>query len=92
MAKLNKEDTVQWYAQNRGLYKKLSTKIHNILLELLEKENITVHAINNRTKDVDSFKNKIDGLKYDDPLNQITDLAGIRIIAYVEDDLKPICK
>lgn len=92
MSKLTNEETTQWYAQNRGLYKKLSTKVHNILLELLEEENITVHAINDRTKTLDSFRTKIDSPKYDDAVNQITDLSGIRIIAYVEDDLKPICK
>ena len=92
MAKQTKDEAVQWYAQNRGLYKKLSIKINNILLELLDEADITVHAITNRTKDIDSFKNKIEDLKYDDPINQITDLSGVRIIAYVEDDLKPICK
>lgn len=92
MAKMNKEEAVQWYAQNRGLYKKLSLKIQNIIVELLEEANIPIHAVTNRAKDVDSFKTKIDDPKYDDPLKQITDLSGIRIIAYVEDDLIPICK
>lgn len=92
MAKMSKEDAIQWYAQNRGLYKKLSQKVHAIVEELLEESNITVHAITNRAKDVDSFKIKIENPKYNDPLNQITDLSGIRIIAYVEDDLIPICK
>jgi len=92
MVKLSKEEAVQWYAQNRGVYKKLSQKIHNIIFELIEGSNITIHVITDRAKEVDSFKNKIEDPKYDDPLNQITDLAGIRIIAYVEDDLKPICK
>ena len=91
MAKLNKEEAIQWYAQNRGLYKKLAQKIHTIILELLEENNITVHAVTNRAKEIDSFKNKIGNPKYDDPLNQITDFSGIRIIAYVEDDLTPIC-
>lgn len=92
MAKVSKDDAVQWYAQNRGLYKKLSEKIHNILLELLEESAITIHVITNRAKEIDSFKNKINNPKYDDPLNQITDLSGVRIIAYVEDDLQPISK
>jgi putative GTP pyrophosphokinase len=92
MAKVNKEDAVQWYAQNRGLYKKLSEKIAVIITELLEESNLTVHAITNRAKDVDSFKRKIANDKYNDPISQITDFSGIRIIAYVEDDLKPICE
>lgn len=90
MAKTTKEDALQWYAQNREIYKKLSEKVSNILIELLDEAGLTVHAITNRTKDIDSFKNKID-TKYEDPINQVTDLSGIRIIAYVEDDLKLIC-
>ncbi|MCD8741167.1 hypothetical protein LT679_11185 [Mucilaginibacter roseus] len=92
MPKLNKDEAIQWYAQNRGLFKKLSAKINSIILELLEENTIAVHAITNRTKEIESFRTKIDNPKYDDPAEQVTDLAGIRIIAYVEDDLKPICK
>ncbi|MFD2873641.1 GTP pyrophosphokinase family protein [Mucilaginibacter ximonensis] len=90
--KFNKEEAVQWYANNRGLYKKLSVKIHNIISEVIEESPIIVHAITNRTKEVESFKNKIDDPKYIDPIKQITDLSGLRIIVYVEDDLKPICE
>jgi len=92
MEKDNKKEALQWYAQNRGLYKKLSEKVHTIIGELLEESNIAIHAIDCRAKEVDSLKNKIEDPKYDDPLNQITDFAGIRIIAYVENDLKPICE
>lgn len=92
MAKVSKEEVVQWYAQNRGLYKKLSEKIAIILNELLEASNVPIHAITNRAKEIDSLKTKITNPKYEDPANQITDFAGIRIIAYVEDDLKPICE
>jgi putative GTP pyrophosphokinase len=92
MAKINKEDAIQWYAQNRGIYKKLSEKIQNIIAEIIEVSDIAVHGINCRTKEVDSFKGKIEKSKYDDPLNQITDFSGIRIIAYVENDIKPICQ
>lgn len=91
MVKVNKDEAVQWYAQNRGLYKKLAEKVHNIILELLEESNITIHAVTSRAKELDSFKNKIGNPKYDDPINQITDFSGIRIIAYVDNDIKPIC-
>lgn len=89
---MNQEEAVQWYAQNRSLYKKLSEKINTILTELIEGTNLAIHAVTSRAKDLDSFKKKIEDPKYDDPINQITDFSGIRVIAYVEDDLKPICK
>jgi len=43
MTKPNEEDYIQWYAQNRGLYKKLSQKINNIISELLEENKIPSH-------------------------------------------------
>ena len=51
-----------------------------------------IHAIFNRAKAIDSFKEKIKDPKYDNPQEQITDLAGIRIICYVESDVPLICK
>lgn len=92
MAKMSNEDSVKWYILNKSIYEKLSDKIFSIVLELIEESRIAIHAISHRTKEVESFKNKIYDPKYDDPVNQITDFSGIRIIAYVEDDLKPICK
>ena len=85
------EAAVEWYIKNRPTYKKLSEKIKTIVSELLDVKELTYHMVTNRAKDIDSFKKKIQHEKYDDPINQITDLAGIRIITYVEDELKGVC-
>lgn len=85
-------EAVDWYSQNRKIYKQLSQKVHNIIHELLDINNINIHAIFNRTKDIDSFRDKITDPKYTNPKEQITDLTGIRIICYVESDLDLICK
>lgn len=68
--------------------KKLETLIHDILSE----KQITVHLIESRTKDVSSFRNKIsrENKSYEDPIREITDLCGIRVIAYYEDQVKQI--
>ncbi|WP_395633769.1 GTP pyrophosphokinase family protein [Flavobacterium sp.] len=84
------ETSVNWFIENRHRYKKLCLKIESILNEILEIEKIPFHAINSRVKDVESFRNKISNDKYDKPTEQITDFSGIRIIAYVEDDVKKI--
>lgn len=84
------EYSVNWFIENRTKFKKLCDKINSILIEVFEVEKIPYHAINSRVKDVESFRNKIFGEKYDNPVEQITDLAGIRIITYVEDDVKKI--
>lgn len=88
----NSQISVDWYINNRPIYKKLAIKIQTILTEIFEMKKLSYHIITCRAKEIDSFKIKIANPKYNDPINQITDLAGIRIISYVEDELVQICK
>lgn len=86
------ESSVSWFIENRTKFKKLCNKISSILIEVLDVEKIPYHVINSRVKEVESFRNKISDEKYDNPIEQITDFAGIRIISYVEDDVQRISK
>lgn len=86
------KEAVEWYSQNRKIYNELCHKVHNIIFDLLDFNNVNIHAIFSRTKEIESFQKKIDDPRYDNPKEQITDLAGIRIICYVESDLKVINK
>ena len=86
------DSAIEWYISNKPIYSKLSSKIENIILEILELNHFSYHIVTSRSKEIDSFKKKISNEKYDDPINQITDLAGIRIITYVEDEVNLICK
>jgi putative GTP pyrophosphokinase len=86
------EKAIEWYIEHRNIYKKLALKVENIIKEILDLNGASYHMVCSRTKEIDSFKKKIAKEKYDDPINQITDLAGIRIITYVEDELTEICK
>jgi len=81
------QDDINKYILVRPRYKQLAQKISIILQEVLEIEGINYHAVNFRAKEIESFADKVENPKYNDPLNQITDLAGIRVIAYVEDDV-----
>lgn len=81
---------IEKYIELRPIYKKLSEKIAELIEEVLEMNNVNYHIVSHRTKTIDSFSNKISKPKYDDPFNQLTDLAGIRIIGYVEEDVKVI--
>ncbi len=89
---LNNEVAIEWYTLNRNAYKQLAFKVHNIINEVLVIKKINFHAIFNRVKELESFKEKIKDPKYSNPQEQITDLAGIRIICYVESDIEKICK
>lgn len=88
----SKDSAIEWYISNRPTYKKLSLKVENILTEIFEFQQLSYHMIASRVKDIESYKLKVDNPKYDDPISQITDLAGIRVITYVEDEIDKVCK
>jgi len=73
-------------------YNLFSAKIHELISTILKNNGIVVHSITSREKSPDSLKNKIlrEGKEYDDPLHDITDLAGVRIITYYPSDVDKI--
>lgn len=87
-----KREAIEWYAKSIKIYTALCQKVETIIKEILEAEGISVHTTTSRAKEIDSFSKKIEDPKYDNPQEQIKDLAGIRIIAYVESDLDRINK
>lgn len=68
----------------------IAPTVAEILKNILKKEKIDYLSINYRVKDKQSSLEKIKRKSYNDPLNQITDFSGIRIIAYLENDIKNI--
>jgi len=85
-------DSIKWYIENRPIYKRLAYKIESILAEIFEIEGIPFHMIQSRAKDIDSFSNKITGDKYSNPIEEVQDFAGIRVVTYVEDEVKKVCE
>ena len=77
------------YQRKRDLYKDLTRRLQSLITDLLAGEGLEVIQIEARTKNVDSFIEKITrkGTKYKDLLAEITDLAGIRIITYYLEDV-----
>src|SRR4051794_35963205 len=66
--------------------------LRRLVGQLLDAESIDVANIEHRTKEVDSFVEKIrrKNEKYEDPLGEVTDLCGLRIVAYYLDDVDRI--
>ena len=85
-------EAVSWYSGMRPIYEQLSKKVESIIQEIINDQKIHIHAIYCRAKEIESFTKKIEDPKYNDPINQITDFSGIRIITYVESDLELVCK
>lgn len=87
----NIEKSKDWFLTNQNIYKKLSEKVENIITDILIEKNIEFHQVTHRCKTLDSFTKKIEKSKYS-KVEEITDIAGIRIISYVEDAIPLICE
>jgi putative GTP pyrophosphokinase len=92
--------SVAEYLKHHSFYTDLARVVARILEQCLKKHQIKVHPVQYRAKDANSFGRKaaipseIDPTrpKYDRPIRQITDLAGIRIITQLLGSLPEIDK
>jgi len=90
-------DLEKEYRRIQPIYLSLSETVKNILKHAIPND-VSVHSIEFRAKKVESFLNKavkhdesdINKPKYEDPLSQITDLAGIRVIVFFPKSLERI--
>ncbi|MCF7982486.1 MAG: RelA/SpoT domain-containing protein, partial [Pseudomonadales bacterium] len=81
------EASISEYKGIRHFYKKLVEEVKYVLNERLKPSDVRVADISGRAKTPDSLKKKIESKKYKTPLNDITDLAGVRVVCYYESDL-----
>jgi ppGpp synthetase/RelA/SpoT-type nucleotidyltranferase len=70
------------YRDQLQLYDAFSGRVRVLLSELLRADGITAVQVDARTKEVDSFVDKVARRpgKYQNPLVDITDLSGVRVI------------
>jgi ppGpp synthetase/RelA/SpoT-type nucleotidyltranferase len=82
------------YQEKLTFYEGFAHKLRELVTELIHKQDIEVAHIEARTKSVESFVEKIgrEGKDYSNPLNEITDLVGIRVITYYREDIDKIGK
>jgi ppGpp synthetase/RelA/SpoT-type nucleotidyltranferase len=83
------EDWGERYRAQRPLFEHLADRLHDLLQVLLDAAPIDIAALECRTKTVESFVGKLyrKAQKYGDPLNEVTDLVGVRVITYYIEDL-----
>jgi ppGpp synthetase/RelA/SpoT-type nucleotidyltranferase len=77
----SKEEWVARYRTERPRYERFTGEVRELLKKLLSHEGIKA-TVETRTKEVDSFAGKISrpGKNYTNPLSEVSDLAGLRII------------
>jgi putative GTP pyrophosphokinase len=78
----------------RPEYARFTAKLENLLRDLLRAKSIDIHLIESRTKELSSLKDKItrSSKTHTDPLTEFTDLSGLRIITYYNDDADAVAK
>jgi ppGpp synthetase/RelA/SpoT-type nucleotidyltranferase len=83
------------YSHTRSLYVDFTNAMTSIVRAGVDAGGIPVHAIESRAKDVESFGRKAAlpsvedprRLQFSQPLTQITDLAGVRVVTYFLEDV-----
>ena len=78
--------------EERNTYRLLAEKTQELLSSILKDKSIVPHSITFREKDPEILKKKIlrETKNYENPLADITDLAGVRIITYFPSDVDKI--
>ena len=79
-------DTIKVFLAQHDNYTQLSREVAYILEQQLHRAQIEVSAVSSRAKALTSFLEKLSRKRYDDPLQQVTDLAGCKVIYLYRSD------
>ncbi len=77
---------IRRFLERRPLYDKLCNEVAYSLGHELKTANIEVAALTPRAKTLDSLLEKIERKRYANPMEDITDLAGVRVVHLYQSD------
>jgi putative GTP pyrophosphokinase len=80
-------EIIKRFIDQRPDYEKLCAEVAYILNRELNKKEIEFSTITYRAKTLNSFLEKIQRKTYQDPISEITDFAGVRVVCLYVDDL-----
>jgi len=88
------DDVLRKYSSQRTHYEEFATQLKHLLENLIRNARIDFYTVESRAKSIDSFRAKVErpGKGYLNPLQEVSDLAGVRVILYYEDHLPKVCK
>jgi len=86
------EEIIKQFSSNQTNYENLGRNVVESIRILLEKKKIKFLSINYRVKELNSFLEKIQRKNYENPIAEIEDFCGIRIICYYQKDILEIEK
>lgn len=81
-----------WFRGERPLYEAFARTLETLISEILRLEQIDSLTVTSRVKSLESFAEKIRRKSYREPQIEMTDLCGLRIITYIEDDVERVAQ
>ncbi len=91
---------VEQYSKKRGKYQEFAQTVRDILADAIRGQDLRVNDIQFRAKEIDSFGEKAmtpsdqhpEEPKYKNPLTEITDMAGVRVITFFPRTVVQVCE
>ena len=83
---------IKEFTENLSMYKQLCFEIEFYVRNLLDKNKIRYASVTSRAKTLNSFIEKTERKKYKNLFEEITDFAGVRIVALYKDEISSIEK
>jgi ppGpp synthetase/RelA/SpoT-type nucleotidyltranferase len=71
-------------------YRSFAERLSGLLTELVTSAGVDVSSIEHRAKTPESVSGKLRMKSYENPLSEIKDFAGVRIITYYSDDVRRV--
>lgn len=80
----------KWFDEVQPSHERLTESVVTIIESLLKSKGVDYLSVSGRTKEKKSALEKITRKKYKVPSKEMTDLSGIRIIVFIESDVKKV--
>jgi putative GTP pyrophosphokinase len=91
MSELTPATITTWYRENLSIYEGLSEAVTTTIKSLIKAKKIDHLAVSARTKTLESMIEKVERKEYLN-LSEMTDIAGVRVITYIESDIPKVCE
>ncbi|GKX50623.1 GTP pyrophosphokinase [Budvicia aquatica] len=88
---MEKKNVDAWLDNNLSKFELLGKHVAFIIETLLQQNNIDYLSVGYRTKSKQGVLEKIERKEYKNPIEDLTDISGIRIILYFETDIDKVC-
>lgn len=83
---------IRQFLQVRRDYEHLCAEVEYILRKRITDNGIELSSITSRAKTLNSFLDKLQRKHYDNPFEQITDLAGVRVVCLYRSDIAKVAE